>query len=720
MAVALSEDIHRDLALSFILDTDVNVFLTGSAGTGKTTLLKEVLKKTDKNVIVVAPTGVAAINAGGVTIHSFFSLPHKAFIPSNQIGIDADLFTTPKNLSSSQKFHQERRDIIQEMELLVIDEISMVRADLLDEIDFSLRRVRRDNTPFGGVQVLAIGDLLQLAPIVKNDVAPALREYYASPYFYDSLAWKRAGKVVVQLHKIYRQTDTNFINILNNIRIGQASQEDINHLNLQYEKNPDLSGTITLTTHNYKADKINTEELKKLKPKSKKLEASIEGKFYESAFPIPKVLEIKKGAQVMFVRNDPEQKYYNGKIGTVTKINNKTVYVKCDDQDNTIAVDPVEWSNDKYSLDPEGDKVIKKNIGKFIHYPLKLAWAVTVHKSQGLTFDKVVIDLKDSFATGQLYVALSRCRTLEGITFISTIRLHNIKIDQRIIQYNEAQILDSEIDKRLQLAKEQYANSYFLKTLQINKLKSHHQIWQSLIMDLDTEDIDPAVVIRDELTDEWQRLSILIDQGIHKIQEVLGLPEAINKEAQINAILDEFKKGPVDSISSSIFKSLKAYTSINRSATWHYKKYLKSYLSKIEKYTKRAKQLTYPFSKPPAVGEKDSDPEIEAMPTKEKAFKKPTRDITLEMWRSGMTIDKISLERGFVRSTIESHLTFWLEKGELQINDLIEKGRLEHLNKHIPEKWEGLTGDLKKTIPGDISYSEIRWVQIARSVKSNK
>ncbi|MFT4565787.1 MAG: hypothetical protein ACI9FN_000740 [Saprospiraceae bacterium] len=715
MAEALSEDVHGDLALSFILDTDVNVFLTGSAGTGKTTLLKEVLKKSNKNVVVVAPTGVAAINAGGVTIHSFFSLPHKAFIPSNQFIVDPDLFTTPKSLSSSQKLHQDRRDTINELDLLVIDEISMVRADLLDEIDFTLRRVRRINSPFGGVQVLAIGDLLQLAPISKPNIESVLQEFYPSPYFYESIAWKRASKVVVQLHKIYRQTDRTFIDILNKIRVGKSNQQDVDYINNGYTEEVDLSDTITLTTHNYKANRINSEQLSNLKSKSHQLEATIEGNFYESAFPIPKEFEIKKGAQVMFVKNDPEQRYFNGKIGTITKISKETIYVKCKDDKKTIEVEPVEWSNDKYTVDPESDKIIKENIGKFIQYPLKLAWAVTVHKSQGLTFDKVVIDLKDTFATGQLYVALSRCRSLEGIALLSKISLYNIKVDQRIIQYNEEQVIDSNIEERLQLAKEQYDNSCFLKALQLNKLKSHHLLWQPLIMDLESDDIEEAVTIREEFSNEWQRLSTEMAINIEKLSLLLQ-PETKDKESKINALLDEIKEGPIASIRKETRRAIKDHLSKSDSEGWRYKKFLKDYLRKIEKYYKGAERLTYPFSKTIRNSEESQKPVTSQII---KAPKASTQQITLDLWRVGMSFEEIAKERGFVKSTIEGHMAYWLEKREIGILALMNKKRLKYLEKHILKDFDGLHSELKQTIPKDISFGEIKWLAAYRSEDSD-
>ena len=666
MSEASTNNRERDIALSFILETDVNVFLTGSAGTGKTTLLKEALKKTNKNVVVVAPTGVAAINAGGVTIHSFFSLPHKAFVPSNAGIVDPELFTTPKDLSTKQKLQQDRRDTINELDLLIIDEISMVRADLLDEIDFTLRRVRRINTPFGGIQLLVIGDLLQLSPISKPNIDVVLREFYDSSYFYDSISWRRSTKIVVQLQKIYRQTDDVFINILNRIRIGEANQDDVNLLNKSLIEKADLSETITLTTHNYKANRINGEQLKQLETKSHQLEATIEGRFNESAYPIPKELKLKKGAQVMFVKNDPEQRYFNGKIG--------------------------------------------ENIGKFIQFPLKLAWAVTVHKSQGLTFEEVVIDLKDTFATGQLYVALSRCRSLEGISLISPISLYNIKVDQRIIQYNCNQVIDENIGERLKLAKEQYSNSNLINALQLNKLNSHQRLWHPLIMDLDSDIIDDALAIQESYATEWQRLSEELGVFIVRLEILLKNPSP-KQESEINTLLDEIKMGPVAFIRKDMCKSLKAHLSKCEDEGWRYNKFLKDYLVKIEKYYKGAERLTYPFTKV-VIGSGQSGQSN--FTKKVKAPKAPTQKLTLDLWRTGMSFEEIAKDRGFAKSTIEGHMAYWIGKREIGILALMNKKRLKYLEKHIPEDFEGMHSELKEIIPKDISYSEIRWMHAYR------
>ena len=309
-------NIERELAEEFILYTDSNIFLAGRAGTGKTTLLQEVLLKTKKKSVIVAPTGVAAINAGGMTIHSMFQLPTKSFIPSNDV-IDRDFFINRNQLVSVQKIRKERRRLLQEIELLVIDEISMVRADLLDAVDFTLRRLRKNQQPFGGVQLLVIGDLFQLAPVVKESVWPGLNRYYKTPFFFSSIAWKHSNAITIELKTIYRQEDDEFINILNNIRNGIKNKEDIDRLNENFDHKLRADETITLTTHNKKAEAINQTELTRLESPPIKLKAKITGQFNESSYPTKETITLKEGAQVMFIRNHSDGLHYNGKIGTV-------------------------------------------------------------------------------------------------------------------------------------------------------------------------------------------------------------------------------------------------------------------------------------------------------------------------------------------------------------------------------------------------------------------
>ena len=423
MVYTVHDNPELDLAFGFLQNTSENVFLTGRAGTGKTTFLHNLKKISSKRMVILAPTGVAAINAGGVTIHSFFQMPFGPWIPGGR----ADSHTAgefQKGLSAKfHKFNREKLNIIRSLDLMVIDEISMVRSDLLDGIDELLRRFRDRNKPFGGVQLLMIGDLQQLAPVVKEDEWEILKEYYATPFFFGSRALMQSKYITIELKRIYRQSDQVFINLLNKIRDGDRSPDTLAQINKRYHPQVPLNteGCIMLTTHNHQAKRINEDKMKRLPGKSWIFSAKVEGEFPEYAYPTDLELEIRIGAQVMFVKNDslPEKRYFNGKIGTVQKIDDEAIYVQCPGDSSTIQVEPDSWQNARYGLDNDTGEIVETVIGTFSQYPLKAAWAITIHKSQGLTFDQVMIDAGAAFAHGQVYVALSRCRTLEGLTLIS-------------------------------------------------------------------------------------------------------------------------------------------------------------------------------------------------------------------------------------------------------------------------------------------------------------
>ncbi|HRX10783.1 MAG TPA: AAA family ATPase [Draconibacterium sp.] len=415
-----------ELAFNFVQYTGQNIFLTGKAGTGKTTFLKSLKERSPKRMIVVAPTGVAAINAGGVTIHSFFQL---SFAP--QIGIENEQVR-------QMRFNKEKINIIRSLDLLVIDEISMVRADILDAIDRVMRRFKNGRKPFGGAQVLMIGDLQQLAPVIKNEEWNLLRREYETIYFFSSKVLKETKFVSIELRHVFRQQDDKFIAILNKVRDNKLDQEAVNVLNQRYLpdfKPNDIDGYITLCTHNVQADRINEAKLRSIQSKAQIFTARIEGKFPEYSYPTDFELKLKIGAQVMFVKNDPspEKLFYNGKIGMITDIDDDTVFVRCpDDEVDEIAVSPLLWENVKYSIDEKTSEIKEETEGSFSQIPLKLAWAITIHKSQGLTFERAIIDAEASFAHGQVYVALSRCKTLEGMVLSTPISNRSIINDGTI------------------------------------------------------------------------------------------------------------------------------------------------------------------------------------------------------------------------------------------------------------------------------------------------
>ena len=436
----LETNVQLKLARDFVLYTNKNIFLTGKAGTGKTTFLHELRKNSAKRIIVVAPTGVAAINAGGVTIHSFFQLPFGPYIPEHLLREKGQY--SPSNTVNVKKFNKDKINLIKGVDLLVIDEISMVRADMLDGIDEVLRRYRNHSLPFGGVQLLMIGDLNQLAPVVKEDEWKLLKEHYDTAYFFSSHALKKSQPVNIELKHIYRQKDDKFIRLLNLIRENKMDEQSIKELNTRYFPEKDLSlndSIITLTSHNSTANQINTEKLNLIETKSYFFQADITNDFPEYAYPTDKNLELKVGAQVMFVKNDSsrEKLYYNGKIGKIINIENNVVFVENPIDKTIIEVGQEEWKNIKYSLDNETKEINEQVIGSFKQFPLKLAWAITIHKSQGLTFDHVMIDAQSAFAHGQVYVALSRCKTFEGIHLKTPIQLQSIKTDSIIANFNQ-------------------------------------------------------------------------------------------------------------------------------------------------------------------------------------------------------------------------------------------------------------------------------------------
>jgi len=450
-------------AWDFVENTGRSIFLTGKAGTGKTTFLKTIVKQSRKRPIVVAPTGVAAINAGGVTIHSFFQLPFSPYVPGAKVDSKFD-------------FGKEKRKIIASIDLLIIDEISMVRADLLDAIDAVLRRFRDHQKPFGGIQLLMIGDLAQLTPVVTPEDEQILKPYYDTPYFFGSRALQQTDYVTIQLEHVYRQQDTSFIEILNQVREGNPTIQALEQLNTRCKPNfipsPETS-YIRLTTHNQLANYYNESELKKLPGGVFEYHAEISGTFPDYSFPTAETLVLKLGAQVMFIKNDPssEHLYYNGRIGRVIYLDARKILVCCEGDHEAIEVEPLEWENTRYTLNEVTREIESEVQGTFKQFPLRLAWSITIHKSQGLTFEHAIIDANQSFAPGQVYVALSRCRTLEGLVLASPLEMRAIINDERVNTYIEQQ--ESEAQRSIQqlpVLKQEYERFLLLQLFDFRAL----------------------------------------------------------------------------------------------------------------------------------------------------------------------------------------------------------------------------------------------------------
>jgi DNA-directed RNA polymerase subunit F len=513
-----------NLAWNFVSNTNRNIFLTGKAGTGKTTFLHKLKMQSQKRMVVVAPTGVAAINAKGVTIHSFFQIPFGPILPDTDLNFSSDF---------NRKFSKTKINIIKSLDLLVIDEISMVRADLLDGIDKTLRRFKNRNLVFGGVQLLMIGDLQQLSPVVKDHEWRLLSSYYKNAFFFSSKAYQESNPITIELKHIYRQENPIFIDILNEVRNNKLSKSSAVELHKRYQ--PDFTpnendGYISLTTHNNKASQTNNLELEKLKSKSITYKAEVKGNFPEHSYPNNEELKLKVGAQVMFVKNDssPEKRYFNGKIGKVILLDEDEVVVNCPDDDFNIVTTPEVWENIKYTVDSDAKAISEDKIGSYTQMPLRLAWSITIHKSQGLTFEKAIIDAEGAFAHGQTYVALSRCKSLEGLVLKSKITPNQIISDSNVISFNEdaeanqpneAILIESKRDFQLDLISEVFNFYEFLYP--INRiLDIYYKNRGSIEGDIET----PMNTIKDCITN-LLKISTSFNSQLKTIGQSLDIPE---------------------------------------------------------------------------------------------------------------------------------------------------------------------------------------------------
>lgn len=715
-------------AVAFVNQTSQHIFLTGKAGTGKTTFLRYIRENCYKKMAVVAPTGVAAINAGGVTIHSFFQLPFGTYLPTQKTvwGGEFQNLYNKNQLLGKLKINSTKRDLIKELDLLIIDEISMVRADVMDAIDAVLRSVRRRNyEPFGGVQLLFIGDMFQLPPVVKNQEWELMSEYYNSPFFFDSLAVKEAQPLYIELKKIYRQSDQEFITILNNVRNNTCTYEDLERLQLNYH--PMFTpmrdeGYITLTSHNYKADTINQQELEKLPGKTHKIEAIIHNDFPENAYPVDKEMFLKEGAQIMFIKNDKGEKrrYYNGKIGKIEQIDEyeNKILVSFPDEKDLMLLERETWKNVRFRYDNEEDEINEEELGNFQQYPIRLAWAVTIHKSQGLTFEKAIVDAGQSFAPGQVYVALSRLTNLHGLVLRSKIQSESIMTDERILEFAQ----NEESEDRLQMVLED-SQKIFTE--------------QSLLQAYDW----------DKLTDGWQ---LHIEEFNHRTIPDQGDAVALSKEIH-NALLkqegiartfikqlnDFFKQGAkaytplhertsaavkwfVNDLEENVIQKIKVHieTEKVKTRTKKYIKELKEQLLMIERkklHVLQTASITEALAQSlqlsdimERVSKLHTPIELKTEEAKVKAPVGETKRISLQMFKEGKSIDEIALTRGMVKGTIEGHLAEFVATGEIEITDLVPKNKLEQIMAVIKNNPEATSGTIREQLGSQYSFGEIR------------
>ena len=790
-----------ELALNFIEKTDRNLFITGKAGTGKTTFLHQIKNESLKRMVIVAPTGVAAINAKGVTIHSFFQMPFGPILP-NQI----------QSNNQQRRFSKTKIDIIKSLDLVIIDEISMVRADLLDGIDQVMRRYKNRNKVFGGAQVLMIGDLQQLAPVVKPNEWSLLRNHYQTVYFFSSKAYLEANVVSIELKHIYRQKNEDFITILNEIRNNNLSDASAKILNERY--NPTFSptkeeGYITLTTHNRRANTINEFELNKLKNKSYFFEAEVSGKFNENAFPNDEKLELKVGAQVMFIKNDssPEKRYFNGKIGIVTDISRENVTVQCGNEIDEIVTERENWDNVNYSINDETKEIKEDVIGSFSQIPLRLAWAITIHKSQGLTFEKAIIDAEASFAHGQTYVALSRCTSLEGLVLKTPISSNAIINDATVTTFTES-VEENYPDERVLTASE--------KEFQLNLISELLDYQPFLYPTTRLIDIfyKNKTSIKGDVIDHLQTIK---DDGVVALMKVSnGFKNQLQKLSEDNIlpenssqIQERFTKGVDYFLSQTITNIVQPlskieFSSDNKAVKKDFTKQFDNLQEKLsekvfalKKMTKSFKVQDYLQVRANAVLQKTEpkkkkklstrkDPLLalklrelrdeiriaenipafqiftqetlyaicDALPRTEKELlkvngmgkirvgkygeeilevieryckenginkfneqkkedKKNTKQITFELFKSGLSPKEIAKERSLTLNTIQSHLMTFIPSGEVDILELIALKRYKKIIKEIEEtEFKNLT-ELKEKVDKSFTFMELRMVLLS-------
>lgn len=699
-------------AEEFVNETSTSVFLTGKAGTGKTTFLRHIVQATSKETIVVAPTGVAAIHARGSTIHSTFGLPLKGFIPVND-PVDHNIANNPHSLGRHLRYRADKRKLFVELELLIIDEISMVRADILDAVDYALRYVRKNSMPFGGVQLLAIGDLFQLSPVVHRSEWSTMSSYYSKPYFFESLAWKKVRAVTIELEKVYRQKNETFLSILNRIRTGDTVPEDIERLNQRRIPDSDtekLDDTIVLTTHNATADRINMRRLEKLGGNTFQFSAAIKGEFSESSFPVDPAISLVKGAQVMFVRNDTEEgRYFNGKIGKVVTVDDETVVVKCGNE-TPITVEPIEWENFRYKVNEE-QEIEQVKIGSFTQYPLRLAWAITVHKSQGLTFDRIALDLSRSFAPGQVYVALSRCRTMEGLQLHSPLTIQNIMVDRSIVEYYRTARDMSDLEKALENGRRQHLVQRLKRIFEFQKLEYPLQNWLKAVASKDLDTVNKIHPV--QLSNEIRECNHISVKFYGELEVLLHRYFQTEEDQALRTRLHKAVKYFADRLVKNVLNPITEYYDemVYISGTLKHQRETLDLLESIWSFVEKMTSAEFQNDKIYQGSPMQRPEKIKKSAGKQKKSTKiSTYDKTYELYQKGKSMKEIATLRRLTEGTIFTHFLKLYSAGKLDINLLMEKERLASILRYFDGKVDSSTplSELKSRIPFDTTFQEIR------------
>ncbi|MEI2271143.1 helix-turn-helix domain-containing protein [Sphingobacterium sp. ML3W] len=718
-------------AVAFVNQTNQNVFITGKAGTGKTTFLKYIREHSYKKMAITAPTGVAAMNAGGTTLHSLFWLPFGTFVEDYELRWDEQdsHIYNKSRLFSTIKLTKQRRAILQELELLIIDEVSMVRADTLDAINVILQSVRRDMRPFGGLQVLFIGDLYQLPPVVKDAEWNILRDHYSSVFFFNAKILRDSPLVMLELNKIYRQQDEGFISILNAIRNNQCTSEMLTTLNGYYQQDfvpKEEEQYITLTSHNRNADEINSAKLASLSGKMLNLKAVVKDDFAQGSYPAEETLSLKIGAQVMFIRNDSgdERKYYNGKIGTVKHIDTTqgTVSVTFPDGSDEVTVKRETWENIRYNYDKGQDQIKEEILGTFSQFPLRLAWAITIHKSQGLTFQKAIIDAGTSFAAGQVYVALSRLTSLDGLVLKSIIPSYAIRTDYQVVEFAQRAHSQSSINEILEQCQRNYLGQILMNGFRWDGLLVETS---ELLKSMDERNIDgkeQAVQFFQEIVKQLQTQEKVAHKFIVVLYDLLRDKDAIDYDlicerstAAVNWFLPRMDKDLIAALTKhieeyQIRKRTKKYVDELKAILLDYKRkreQLQHCLIIAETLSKREDFQTAMLDVAAQVKTKEKD-ELAAQSADEEGAKKlDTKDISLEMFKEGMSIADIASKRGMVAGTIYGHLINFVGT-EVEATELIDQEKLDRILDVIRANPDKSSSELKMLLGADIDYPDIK------------